>query len=82
MELTILQSSIVDSLLETVVCTVHLVVLNLVKPDAAMSSSSTSVLDLICPSMVSRFGENLAISAWCRSLPLIIFCSYLLHLSR
>ena len=49
------------TLWKQVALTVHLVAQNLVKPDAEMpsSSSSISIFDLIWPSKFSRFGENL-----------------------
>ena len=48
------------TLLKQVALTVHFVAQNLVKPDAEMpsSSSSISIFDLIWPSKFSRFGEN------------------------
>ena len=49
------------TLWKQVALTVHLVAQNLVKPDAEMpfSSSSISIFDLIWPSKFLRFGENL-----------------------
>ena len=52
------------TLWKQVALTVHLVAQNLVKRDAEMpsSSSSISIFDLIWPSKFSRFGENLMTS--------------------